>query len=310
MDTIKFNRMTDLSTERHNPEDEKSQLVLLFSEKTMISNPLNLNIVISYGCNCVGDFYMMKQEEKIPAVSDEEYLSKLEIFLSQLDGLPIEITITGGEPTLCPERLIPVLHMVQKHGFQHRTFLTNGSGLLKEWHQKPIIQYLKEMGAVYNINLSRQHMNETKNRQLINGEAPTIRDLKQISSFCDVNHMDIRLSCNIMKNGVHDFASMMEYMEFAEDIGFQHMIFREVPNKAAEYVPINPVMDNIKNSEPFKYIKTIKNSHYTIDVLHYESYIVKLYRSKRNTNILSNLVYREGRLSNSWETDHFYEVKK
>ncbi len=310
MNTIKFNRMTELSTERHDPDDEKSQMVSLFSEKTMISVPLNLNILISYGCNCDCNFCITKHGKQIPAIPDSEYLQQLEMVFSQIHGLPIEITITGGEPTLFPERLIPALHMIDSHGFPHRTFLTNGSGLLKNWEGKPIIQYLKETGAIYNLNLSRQHMDETRNMELMKGMVPSILDLKQISSFCDVNQMDARLSCNVMKGGICDFDSMMEYMDFAENIGFRNMIFRELPNGEADYIQIVPIMEQMRISDNFRYIRTIENSHYTIDLFNYNPYVVKLYQSRQNNHLLSNLVYREGLLSDSWETDHFYEVRE
>lgn len=309
MNTIKFNRMPGISTERHNPEEEKSRQIFLFSEETMISDPLNLNLLISYGCNCDCNFCIMKYGKQLPVIQDDEYLHKLDKVFNQLKGLPIEITITGGEPTLFPKRLIPVLHMIDSIRFSHRTFLTNGSGLLKYWEGKPIIQYLKDAGAIYNINLSRHHMDETRNRKLMKGIVPTNSDLKQISSFCDVNQMDIRLSCNMMKSGICDFDSMMEYMDFAEDMGFHNMIFRESPIHGLETIKISPIMEQIKKDNSFQYIETIENSHYTIDILKYNSYVVKLYQSKKNEHLLSNLVYREGLLSDSWDIDHFYEVR-
>ena len=68
-------------------------------------------------------------------------------------------------------------------------------------------------------------------------------------------------------------------------------------------------MEQIKKDNSFQYIETIENSHYTIDILKYNSYVVKLYQSKKNEHLLSNLVYREGLLSDSWDIDHFYEVR-
>lgn len=310
MNTIKFNKITELSTERHNPEDEQTQLVHLFSKESLSSVPLNLNILITYGCNCTCDFCILKQGVQINAISNDKYLQQLNRVLNQLKGLPIEISITGGEPTLCPERLIPVLHMIQFYEFSHRTFLTNGSGLLSEWNHKPIIQYLKEAGAIYNINLSRQHMEDVQNKTLMNGVTPSISDLKQISSFCDVNHMDIRLSCNIMKHGISDFKSMMEYIDFAEDAGFKNVIFRELLNNGNEFISIYPLIEQIKQNDDFQYVRTIENSHYSIDILKYKTYIVKLYQTQKTTKLLTNLVYREGLLSDSWKTDYFYEVTK
>lgn len=152
-------------------------------------------------------------------------------------------------------------------------------------------------------------MDETRNRKLMKGIVPTNSDLKQISSFCDVNQMDIRLSCNMMRSGICDFDSMMEYMDSAEDMGFHNMIFRESPIHESETIKISPIMDQIKKDNSFQYIETIENSHYKIDILKYKSYVVKLYQSKKNEHLLSNLVYREGLLSDSWDIDHFYEVR-
>lgn len=307
MNTIKFTKMSRLSTERHNPGDENKQRIQLFNKEYTVSAPINLNILITYDCNCNCDFCIISQEQKLPCVSDQIYLDNLSRILNKLNGLPIEITITGGEPTLCSERLIPTLELIHSYGIPHRTFSTNGSGLLKYVYGKPILQYMKELGAIYNINLSHLHYEESKNKELMLGATINEREMKQISSFCDINGMDIRLSCNLMKSGISCMDEIMEYISFAEQSGFHNMIFRELINYENEFVPIRPIMEQIQENTNFQYLGDVENDHNIIDIYQYQEYIVKLYQSKK-TDQLTNLVYREGLLSDSWKTEHFYEV--
>ena len=309
MNTIKFTKMFKTATERHDPNNEKALYISLSGEERIISVPLNLNILITYNCNCSCDFCLVKQERKLPVISNQLYLTQLEQALKQLQGIPIEITITGGEPTLCPERLIPVLDLLKRYNIPHRTFSTNGTGLLNCFQNKPILQHMKEAGAGYNINLSRMYMEESINQKLMKGNTVSISDMKQIASFCDVNDMDIRISCNLMKNGVADFDSMKEYIKSVELLGFDNVIFRELVNYEKEFVCIIPIMEQIKAYNVFHYIKTLETNQYKIDIYQYQSYIVKLYQTDKKTKRLTNLVYREGLLSDSWDIDHFYEVR-
>lgn len=309
MNTIKFTEITGISTERHNPSEENSKAVDLFGLEKKISVPTNLNILITYGCNCRCGFCITEQEEKLPAITDEEYMYRLDRVLKQLQGIPIEITITGGEPALYPERLIPVLKMVHDYGFPHRTFSTNGTGLLVPYQNKPVLQHMKESEVFYNINLSRLHMDEKTNEMLMHGTTVSITDMKQISSFCDINDMDIRLSCNLMKHGISDFESMYSYIRSAEDIGFHNIVFRELVNCEKEYIDIKPLMDRIRKDKTFLYLETIENSSYKIEVYQFFNYIVRLYETnKKPSDTLTTLVYREGLLSHSWKTDYFFEV--
>lgn len=307
MNTIKFTKMSGLSTERHNPGDETKRIIRLFNKVYTVSAPINLNILITYDCNCSCDFCIVSQEQKLPYVSDQIYLNNLSRVLNKIKDLPVEVTITGGEPTLCSKRLIPTLKLIHSYGIPHRTFSTNGSGLLNYVYGKPILQHMKELGAVYNINLSYLHYEENKNRELMKGTTINEQAMKQISSFCDINGMDIRLSCNLMKSGISCMDEIMNYISFAEQAGFHNMIFRELINYENEFVPILPIMDQIQKNTDFQYIGNVENDHNIIDIYQYKEYIVKLYQSKK-TDQLTNLVYREGVLSDSWKTEHFYEV--
>lgn len=307
MNTIKFIKEDQLTTECHNPREESTVMSCIGN----LMNPTNLNIVIGYQCNCNCDFCIVRGQE-FKEISDTQYIRNLSNILSKLKDLPIEITITGGEPTIYTRRLLMVLELVKQYGFKHRTFSTNGTGLLDIIDNKPLIQLMKEYGAIHNLSISKMSLDESDNSLLMGADIISRQDLKRLALFCDVNNIDLRLSSNVMNKskGVRDYESMLDYIKASDSLGIKSVIFRELVGGMNYKISLKDISKDLKRDSRFKLIDTIKSEVYTIEVYRGLGYIIKNYNQtkERHTSCIDSLVYREGKLSEGWSKNKFIEV--
>lgn len=308
MNTLKITDINRPLTERHDLERAKITEVEILGKKCKIYNPCNLNLVIDRKCNCDCFFCFFRGEAVRKRITDEEYRTKLDSVFRDLEGLPVEITITGGEPTLCQERLIPVMEMIKRYGFPNRTFSTNGTGLLRRIEGKPLLQYMKENNCVYNVSLSRMSADDNENRKIFGGNTIGNKEIRQAAVFAEVNDMDIRLSCNLLKNGVGDWDGIKGYMAFYEALGITSFLFRKIvpkqksisvsgsavegkrarfPVSAAENegeaVPVSDIVAKMKKEQGIRLLKTAHGSMYDVDIYGYGQKLIKHYRGKTYT---------------------------
>lgn len=305
MNTIKFVNDELTATEQHIPQYEERRKVNIDGKEIVISNPVNLNILLTYTCNCKCDFCIVEQNDKKTIIQDDMYVKRLGYYFDMLKDLPLEITITGGEPTLCEKRLLDVLELIDRYGFRHRTFSTNGACLTKRIDGKPILQYMKEHRAIHNINLSRMHMDQNTNDFIFQGKTISLNEIKKIAMFCALNDMDLRLSCNLMKSGMSSVNDIFSYIKKAEDLGIYNVMFRELVGKAKESIDIRPIMKELNTVA--ETVNVIETELYQIKILRLKdifqkNYIVKEYVQKPiKSTTINSLVYREGILTPGWD---------
>lgn len=170
---------------------------------------------------------IMYQKCKID--DDNEYLKRLEEVLVTIRPLNPSISITGGEPTRC-RRLVSILELVNKLGFRKRTITTNGSCLLHEVKGKTILQHLIDNGFSH-LNISRTHFDEEINKGIMKFEAGNYcsnEDLAKILPYALKNGLRPRMSCLLLKEGVHSVKDIVDYLEFYGNLGADNIIFREL----------------------------------------------------------------------------------
>ena len=105
MNTLKFTKKTEVSTEQHNLEVFKEIDTKVFGKKINIYVPNNLSLFITNVCNlkcffCINEQYTNQDD------NDQFYYKSLKETLDELSPEEFEITITGGEPTLKIERFV------------------------------------------------------------------------------------------------------------------------------------------------------------------------------------------------------------
>ena len=112
MNTIKFAPYDDFVTEQHDVEHASVDTVKVGETEYRFYNPCNLNVFITNTCQNACDFCINKGQTDQFRMGDSTYYEDLEKGLEKLSGVKLEATITGGEPTLLPRRLVETVRIL------------------------------------------------------------------------------------------------------------------------------------------------------------------------------------------------------
>lgn len=330
MNTIKFSERNIAATEQSNMELMQSETVQLFGQKYNLKIPCNLNIFITNECNNRCSFCINNQKYegkmcKVCTKSDctscstceynknylsdscdgpgmEEYLEKLEEVFSEFKKAQahIEITITGGEPTLETERLVKVMRLCRKYGFPCRTFSTTGKGLFDTYEGIPLYRHMVDNGFVHNISISRMSVSDTENDKIMQGKNITNDEIEKLTAFFKYNGAEMRISCNLLPDGVHTKEQMLTFEEFFRRSGVESVLFREVivpVDSKQKYPEIAEILNKNNMPEEFSYIETTHSNVYDVDIYSYRNMIVKYYTHNdldRNSDEIQSLSFNNG----------------
>lgn len=292
----------------------------------------NLSIFVDDYCNadckfCVAQLryenvHKMYCKPKIQ--SDEEYFRRLEEVLKYVEPLNLSVSITGGEPTKS-KRLIKILELVDKYNLRKRTITTNGSGLLEEVNGKTILQHIIDH-KFNHLNISKTHYIEEKNKNIMNYKRDYCSNemLSKIIPYAVKNNLRPRMSCLLLKDGVHTVEEMANYMDYYEKLGIDNVIFRElmdydqdkmINKEKMNYcknnkVRLNDVWPEIDKDYRFEAIKNILGYYYYVEIYKYHNItmcsesanLVQLYKEKeKHKDIVYEMVFHpNGNLNGSW----------
>lgn len=277
MNTLKFTKKTEISTEQHNLEVFKEKDINIFGKNINTYIPNNLSIFITNICNCKCSFCINSKYTN-QDISDELYYKSLDKVLNELDPRYFEITITGGEPTLKKERFVKTIKMCHKKGFKFRTISTNGLNLLSKYRGKELCEYMIENKAIHNINISRMDINN--NKEVMGIDSVSNKDIEKLANFFNMHDAEMRISCNLMNNHIDKMDKLLEFVDYYQKLGVPTIMFREL-------VGINnnlKIKDIFKPNKEFKKIDHLIGDVYAVDVYEYKDNIVKHYIQKDNYN--------------------------
>ena len=298
MNTIKFINMYEPRTETHDVEIYDNKHIKINNKEYIVDSHSQIIIYPTIKCNADCDFCLNKFDKTLCKCKIEldrqQYLNKLINVFNILKPLNPYISICGGEPSL-NKLTVDILKLSKEYNINHRIFATNGSGLLKRYDNKILLQHMKENGAVNNINISKSSFNNDDNFNIMKYNI-TNKELKTISTFCNINNMSARLSCLLHTKGVNDLKSILEYHNISSKLGFKSEIFREQikTNKHNNiFVDIKPIIEDIHNNNDFKYIRTMQGHYYTVEIFKYKDNIVKCYKEKfkQDTKFIRDFVF-------------------
>ena len=286
MNTIKFSKNKNLTTEQHDMVAANIKEENIFGQDLLIYNPCNLNIFITSICQNKCNFCINNKFTGSDC-SDEAYEKSLKEVLNEKD---FEITITGGEPTLNMKRLIFTMKECFDRNLHCRTFSTTGFNLLKEYENKQLWNYLIDYNFVHNINISRMNIDQNINDNIFGNKNITNKDIEKLAYFFRTNNAEMRISCNLIKDSIDSFKSMLNFVDFYSNIGVQTVMFRETIGYDLKFSNILNFDDN------FKKVEEINGPFYMVDVYEYKDYIIKHYITKTDIdkNIISSFSLRNG----------------
>ena len=309
MNTIKFAPYDDFVTEQHDVEHASVDTVKVGETEYRFYNPCNLNVFITNTCQNACDFCINKGQTDQFRMSDTTYYEDLENGLEKLSRVKLEATITGGEPTILPRRLVETVRILVKHGVHERTVSTTGIGLLEKYEGKTVFQHLIENGYTHNISISRMAEDEWENDRIMMGDKYSSRqrnigndDLRRLATIAKANGVQLRTSTNLLSGFVDTYQKMLHFVDFQYKNGIESCLFRELEGKIQKMrAPIAWIADAVWTSRDFEYIRTVNGMFYDIELYLYTShetgmkYIVKVYTNHVvDADVIGSLSFNHG----------------
>ena len=310
MNTIKFAPYNDFVTEQHDVENASAYEANVFGFNGKFYNPCNLNVFIQNKCQNDCEFCINKRNDRTD-IDNELYFKNLETILEGMKSVHLEATITGGEPTLNPARMVETIRMLRKFGVKERTVSTTGIGLMNLYENKPVLQHLIDNDYVHNISISRMDITDTENANVLKGKNITNEELAKIAFYAKVNGVQLRTSTNIIENHIDSLEKILNFVDFQYTNNIDSCLFREVIAK--DFISIAPFQEQIRNDKNFVFDRAIHGMFYDIIVYIYKSpatnqeYIVKCYQTNViDKTVIGTLSYNQGKLRTGFNGEILY----
>jgi len=255
---------------------------------------------------------------------DGIYFANLDATLAALAPLSPSVSITGGEPSK-DVRLPRILRTARAHGARKLTVTTNGSGLLDRHEGRTLVEWIADSGARH-LNISRAHPDQATNAKLM-----VLRDGLPVASLRDVvdtaraGGTRVRLSCVLLEGQINSVPRIVEYLDFAESIGVDNVIFRQLmrtdPRTVAENhvvkysdrfrTKLEPILDALSADPRFTFTRQIMGYYYYVEVFRFrdmdvvfeEADLAALETTKRTQpGVIHELIYHpNARLASTWQ---------
>jgi GTP 3',8-cyclase len=222
-------------------------------------------------------------------VDDTRYFARLEAALDALAPLDHSVSITGGEPTLDP-RLPRLLELLASRGVRKRTMTSNGVGLLECREGRRILDWITATG-IRHLNLSRAHRDDDANAAIMGVPGQLTTDqLAAAVEACRAGGTRVRLSCVLLRDAVADLDGMRGYLAWAERVGVDNVVFRQLmlPDRqtaAADPVitfsdearaDLAPLLDELDSTKDFTFQHQVVGYYYQVEVWRWRSVDVVL----------------------------------
>jgi molybdenum cofactor biosynthesis enzyme MoaA len=254
----------------------------------------NLSIYSGQPCNAACSFCVEEirpasrgielASQKSHVDSDVRYFGRLEEVLSVLRPLSLSVSVTGGEPSK-DARLPQILRTIKRCNMRKRTVTTNGSGLLDVRGDRRVIDWIA-WARCNHLNISVAHPDRDRNAQLMRlRDALTVSELKDVVEIVSRHGVRVRLSCVLLRSGIGTFAEVCRYLDFAQALGVDNVIFRQLMTtdpathltngvvrfSSSERVPLEPLLDQISSDPRFAFTRQILGYYYYVEVWRYRS---------------------------------------
>lgn len=284
----------------------------LWGREVEIYANANLSLYSAQACNarcafCVEELRpasrgtLLEQQKQVEQ-DDDRYFARLDETLRALKPLDLSVSVTGGEASLDP-RLPGMLTLVKQHGYRKRTLTTNGSGLLREQAGQDILQHLLD-AQLDHLNISVAHPLPERSAKLM--RLPTVLTFEQLRVLAQrarAGGTRVRLSCVLLQEGVRTLEDVQAYLAFAERLGVDNVIFRQLMQvdlnavqenfvtrySARQRVMLEPLLNQLDATPGFEFVRQVMGYYYYVevwkvgglDVVFEEADLARLEQSKR-----------------------------
>jgi GTP 3',8-cyclase len=275
-----------------NSTARKTLTLDLWGKPATVYANANLSVYSAQACNarcafCVEELRPASRGvaldvQKTIESDDTRYFAALQNVLDAVKPLNPSVSVTGGEPSQ-DARLPRMLRTLQTHGARKRTVTTNGSGLLDLREGRPLIDWIADTGVAH-LNISRAHWDERLNAKLMRyRQSPDAAALREIVARAKRGGTRVRLSCVLVANAVDDADDVLAYLAFAQRVGVDNVIFRQLmlndaattqPNFVTKFserrhVAMAPLLATLALRENFTFQQQVMGYYYYVEVWRY-----------------------------------------
>lgn len=152
------------------------------------------------------------------------------IQFAQKAGISVA-ALSGGEPTLCPEKLVRLIKKLKAAGMPIVRLHTNGLRLLQTYQingeTKPLWRFLIECG-LDEISISVADYRPEHNHSIM--QIDNLPVVQTVLPYFVESKLRVRLSCYLCPQGIYSAAEVQDYIAFANAHGVYNVIFRKAPS--------------------------------------------------------------------------------
>jgi MoaA/NifB/PqqE/SkfB family radical SAM enzyme len=188
--------------------------------------PEQIDIMVNEECNAKCGMCIQEITYKSGSDSEENFMDSVRKNFGdfyELGGR--KVIITGGEPTLRPDRIERVLQELSEYDdLGLIAMYTNGSRLLKKRDGETIAQRLLNAGLQF-ANLSIHHYDTTNNNAVFGIEKDDPRD---VSAHLREIGLPFRYCATLQKGGLETTEDVLDYIDFARQNGAVDVYLRQM----------------------------------------------------------------------------------
>ena len=140
-------------------------------------------------------------------------------------------SLSGGEPTICPEKLIRLVKKLKSANIPTVRLHTNGFLLGQSFdidgQHKPLWRALEDCG-LDEISVSVADYRQERNSSIM--QIDTLSALRETLPHLANSSIKVRLSCYLCPQGIFTPSDVLDYAAFAAALGIHNLIFRKEPS--------------------------------------------------------------------------------
>lgn len=199
-----------------------------FPRRDGLELPEQFDVMINVACNARCPFCVQEATFKSAQGTDNRYLDVLarEFALFYAAG-GRRVVITGGEPTLDPQRVLGVLNVLRPYVLEVKALYTNGARLLEAGPNGSGTLAAEVAGAGLGcVNLSVHSTDEQSNAAIfqIRNRPATVAVADHLARV----GLPFRLNLTLQRGGVEDAPGLLAYIEWADRLGACDVYVREL----------------------------------------------------------------------------------
>ena len=277
-------------------------------EYYLISHRAILTVNVTTKCNARCTFCSLGPLVAIESgyISIDDEVRKVKQFC--LDSGVSEVAFTGGEPTLKPLTLLPIVEELSD-GFSKKHLHTNGFNLLKKVvykeKSKTLIEHLFEAGLT-GISISLNHFDQDIRKAVMGiNHSLTDEQVQAIFSIGKQLGISMRVSSVMVNPGYKSYTEIDQMIEWIQAMGAEKLILR-MPIDMPDFYDENDMHVSLDSNYSHKFLgKHLEKLSESKPILNIHKEDIKVVKFAFPNNLVVDLVWSKELVDNDYKVRRF-----